>query len=214
MTQSLESRAHRGESSEGPSPVDKAAATPPLPSDALVILPVRNFVLFPGVVMPLSIGRARSVAAAQQAIREQRPVGILMQRDPATEEPFPLDMHRMGTIANVARYITAPDGGHHLICQGDQRFQIIEFLDGWPFLVARVLRILEPDPSTPEVEARFLHLQSQAVEAIGLLPQAPPELLAAIQQVTSPAELADLTTSYMDMKPEEKQEILETIDVV
>src|SRR5262249_33033660 len=130
------------------------------------------------------------------------------------EDPRPLDLHRMGTIANVARYITAPDGGHHLICQGDQRFQVIEFLDGWPFLVARVLHIPEPHPSSPEIEARFLHLQSQAVEAIELLPQAPPELLAAIQQVTSPAELADLTTAYMDMKPEEKQEILETIDVL
>ena len=214
MTELFESRAQRGETQQGPANVDKAAGAPPLPSDALVILPVRNFVLFPGVVMPVSIGRARSVAAAQQAIREQRPIGILMQRDPTTEDPLPLDMHRMGTIANVARYITAPDGGHHLICQGDQRFQIVEFLDGWPFLAARVLRIPEPNPSSPEVEARFLHLQSQAVEAIELLPQAPPELLAAIQSVTSPAELADLTTAYMDMKPEEKQEILETIDVV
>jgi ATP-dependent Lon protease len=214
MAQLFEQRAQRGETPQSPANVDKAGGAPPLPSDALVILPVRNFVLFPGVVMPVSIGRARSVAAAQQAMREQRPIGILMQRDPTTEDPQPLDMHRIGTIANVARYITAPDGGHHLICQGDQRFQIVEFLDGWPFLAARVLRIPEPHPSGPEVEARFLHLQSQAVEAIELLPQAPPELLAAIQQVTSPAELADLTTAYMDMKPEEKQEILETIDVV
>ena len=214
MTQFFESRAQRGGTSQGPANVDKAAGAPPLPSDALVIVPVRNFVLFPGVVMPVSIGRARSVAAAQQAIREQRPIGILMQRDPTTDDPRQLDLHRMGTVANVARYITAPDGGHHLICQGDQRFQIIEFLDGWPFLVARVLRIPEPNPSSPEVEARFLHLQSQAIEAIELLPQAPPELLAAIQAVTSPAALADLTTAYMDMKPEEKQEILETIDVV
>src|SRR5499433_1414840 len=214
MTQSLESRARPGDSSEGRSQGDRAAAAPPLPADALVILPVRSFVLFPGVVMPVSIGRARSVAVAQQAIREQRPIGILMQRDPATEDPHPVDMHRMGTVANVARYITAPDGRHHLICQGDQRFQVIEFLDGWPFLVARVLRIPEPDPSSPEVEARFMHLQSQAVEAIELLPQAPPELLAAIQSVTSPAALADLTTAYMDIKPDEKQEILETVDVV
>src|SRR5215475_1209010 len=214
MTQAFESRPHQSAPPQSPANPDKATGAPPLPSDALVILPVRSFVLFPGIVMPVSIGRARSIAAAQQAMREQRPIGLLMQRNPATEDPFPLDMHRMGTIANVARYITAPDGGHHLICQGDQRFQIVEFLDGWPFLVARVLRIPEPHPSGPEVEARFLHLQSQAVEAIELLPQAPPELLAAIQQVTSPAELADLTTAYMDMKREEKQEILETIDVV
>jgi len=214
MTQSFESRALRGETSQAPANVDQAAGAPALPSDALVIVPVRSFVLFPGVVMPVSIGRARSIAAAQQAVREQRPIGILMQRDPATEDPRPVDMHRMGTVANIARYITAPDGGHHLICQGDQRFQVIEFLEGWPFLVARVLRIPEPNPSSSEIEARFLHLQNQAVEAIQLMPQAPPELLAAFQSVTVPAALADLTTAYMDIKPDEKQEILETIDVL
>jgi len=212
--QSLESSGYRGGAAGAPAGAGAAGVTSPLPPDALVIVPVRNFVLFPDVVMPVTIGRPRSIMAAQQAMREQRPVGILMQRDPATEEPRPLDMQRVGTIANIVRYITAPEGGHHLICQGDQRFQIIEFLDGWPFLVARVLRIPEPHPSTPEVEARFLHLQSQAVEAIGLLPQAPQELLAAIQSVTAPAALADLATAYMDIKPEEKQEILETIDVL
>jgi ATP-dependent Lon protease len=200
-------------SAAGPAGAAGGGAVPPLPPDGLVILPVRNLVLFPGIVMPVTIGRPRSIAAAQQAVREQRQVGILLQRDPAAEDPGPLAMHRTGTVANVVRYITAPDGSHHLVCQGDQRFQIVEFVDGWPFLVARVLRIPEPNPGTPEVEARFLHLQGQAVEAIQLLPQAPPELLAAIQSVTSPAALADLTAAYMDLKPEEKQEILETIDV-
>jgi ATP-dependent Lon protease len=214
MNQTFESRAVPGAAHEAPASVDKEAGATPLPSDALIVVPVRNFVLFPGIVMPLSLGRALSIAAAQRAVREQRPVGILMQRDPATEEPGPVDMHRMGTVANIARYITAPDGGHHLICQGDQRFQVIEFLEGWPFLVARVLRIPEPNPSSPEIEARFLHLQNQALEAVELLPQVPPDLVTAIRSVTSPATLADLAASYMDMKPEEKQEILETVDVV
>jgi ATP-dependent Lon protease len=214
MTQAYESRTVPGEVSEGPAGGDKEAGTHPLPPDAIVIIPVRNFVLFPGIVMPLSLGRAMSIAAAQRAVREQRPVGILMQRDAATEEPGPVDMHRMGTVGTIGRYITAPDGGHHLICQGEQRFQVIEFLDGWPFLVARVLRIPEPSPSAPEIEARFLNLQNQALEAVELLPQAPPDLTMAIRSVTSPAQLSDLTASYMDLKPEERQEILETVDVV
>jgi ATP-dependent Lon protease len=213
MTHTFESRAVPGENPEAAANVDKEAGGAPLPSDALIIVPVRNFVLFPGIVMPLSLGRALSIAAAQRAVREQRPVGVLLQRDAATEEPGPVDMHRMGTVANIARYITAPDGGHHLICQGDQRFQVTEFLEGWPFLVARVLRIPEPNPSSPEIEARFLHLQSQALEAVELLPQAPPDLVMAIRSVTSPAALADLAASYMDLKPEDKQEILETVDV-
>ena len=189
------------------------ATSSPLPSDAVIIVPVRNTVLFPGLVLPITVGRPASVAAAQQAVREQRQVGILMQRDPEASEPTPDAMHRIGTLANIVRYVTAPDGAHHLVCQGEQRFQVLEFLAGWPFLAAQVARIPEPDSRSPEIEARFLNLQRQAVEALQLLPQAPPELLAAIQSITSPAQLADLATAYMDVKPEEKQEILETIDV-
>jgi ATP-dependent Lon protease len=189
------------------------APLPPLPPDAMIIMPVRNFVLFPGIVMPVTVGRQRSIAAAQQAVREQRQIGILMQRDAQLEEPTPLDLHRMGTIANVVRYVTAPDGTQHLICQGEQRFQVLEFLSGWPFFVARVQRVPEADSKSPEIEARMMHLRNQAVEALELLPQAPQELIAAIQGVESPAGLADLSAAYMDLKPDERQEVLETVDV-
>src|SRR5262249_18876213 len=114
---------------------------------------------------------------------------------------------------NIMRYVTAQDGTHHLACQGEQRFQVLEFLDGWPFLVARVVRIPEPNSQSPEIEARFLSLKQQAIEALQLLPQAPPELITAIQSITEPAQLADLAAAYMDLKPEEKQAVLETIDV-
>ena len=186
---------------------------PSLPPDAMIIVPVRNFVLFPGMVMPVTVGRTKSVAAAQQAVREQKPVGILKQRDADVADPTPIDMHRMGTVANVVRYITGADGSNHLVCHGEQRFQVLEFLSGWPFLVARVLRIPDVSTRTPEVEARFLHLQRQALESVELLPQAPQELVGAIQNIAEPGALADLAVSYMDIKPEEKQEILETVDV-
>jgi ATP-dependent Lon protease len=185
----------------------------PVPSDAIIIVPVRDFVVFPGVVLPLTVGRSRSVAAAQQAVREQRQIGVLMQRDAETGEPSAIDMHRFGTVANIMRYVTAPDGSTHLVCQGDQRFQIVEFLDGWPFMVARILRLAEPTTTSSEIEARFELLRQQAVESLQLLPQAPPELIAAIQSVASPAALADLAAAYIDIKPEEKQEILETIEI-
>jgi ATP-dependent Lon protease len=179
----------------------------------VIIVPVRSTVLFPGLVLPITVARPVSVAAAQQAIREQRQIGILMQRDAELAEPRAGDMHRIGTIANIVRYVTAPDGAHHIVCQGDQRFQVSEFLEGWPFLVARVARIPEADPSGAEIEARFLNLRRQTAEALQLLPQAPPELLAAVQAIASPGQLADLAGAYMDLKAEEKQEILETIDV-
>ena len=186
---------------------------PPLPADAIAIIPVREMTLFPGVVLPVTVGRQRSIAAAQSAVREQRQVGILMQRDGEQAEPQPIDLHRIGTVANVVRYVTAPDGTHHLVVQGDERFQAVEFLSGWPFFVARVQRVADPEDRTPEIEARFLNLQRQAVEALELLPQAPPEMIVAVQSVRSPGALADLAAAYLDLQPAEKQEILETIDV-
>jgi ATP-dependent Lon protease len=190
-----------------------ASTLPPLPADALIVVPVRNTVLFPGLVLPITLGRPKSIAAAQQAVRDQRQVGILMQRDPEVTDPTPIDMHRMGTLANIVRYITAPDGSHHLVCQGEQRFQVSEYLSGWPFFVARVVQIPEPDARTPEIEARFVNLRAQTVEAIQLLPQVPAEFVSAVQSIETPAALADLAIAYMDVKPEEKQEILETIDL-
>jgi len=187
--------------------------TPAIPADALIIVPVRNTVLLPGVVIPITIGRAKSIAAAQQAVREQRPIGILLQRDPELNEPGPDDLYRIGTMANIVRYVTGPDDSHHLVCQGVQRIRILDYLPGTPFPVARVLHITEPTTNSPEIEARFLNLQRQAIEAAELLPQAPPELIAVLQATTSPSTLADLATSYMDIKPQEKQEILETIDL-
>jgi ATP-dependent Lon protease len=188
-------------------------ALPPLPADALIIVPVRNTVLFPGLVLPITLGRQKSIAAAQQAVREQRQVGILLQRSADVDDPTAIDMHRMGTIANIVRYITAPDGTNHLVCQGEQRFQIGEYLSGWPFLVARVVQIPEPGLRTPEIEARFVDLKAKTIEAIELLPQVPADLLAAVQSIEAPPALADLAIAYMDVKPEEKQEILETVDI-
>ncbi|WP_428029008.1 endopeptidase La [Ancylobacter sp.] len=184
-----------------------------VPEDQMILLPVRNFVLFPGVVMPVAVGRPASIAAAQQAVREGRPVGILMQRDPAVEEPGPTDLHRMGVIANVLRYVTAPDGTHHLVCQGEQRFHVEEFVREKPFLTARITRIEESEARTSEVEARFVHLQTQANEVMELLPQVPAELVAAVRGANSPAGLADLVAAYADISPDEKQELLETVDI-
>src|SRR6516225_12080609 len=78
-----------------------------LPDDSLIIVAVRNIVLFPGVIAPISINRPKSIAAAQAALREQRPIGLLLQRDPAVEDPGPDDLYRICTVANIVRYITA-----------------------------------------------------------------------------------------------------------
>jgi ATP-dependent Lon protease len=184
-----------------------------IPEDALIVVAVRNMVLFPGVIAPITIARPKSIAAAQQALREQRPIGIVLQRSPDIDDPAPDDLYKICTVANIVRYITAPDGTHHIVCQGVQRARILDFLPGTPFPAARVQQIPEPTTTSPEIEARFLNLQRQAIEAIQLLPQVPTELVAMFQGTTAPGALADLATAYMDIKPQDKQEILETVDL-
>jgi len=191
-----------------------AAALPPIPFDAVIIVPVREAVLFPEIVLPIALNSREAVEAAQQAVRAQRQFAVVLQRDPTAEHPGPAEMHRMGVVANLLRYITAPDGAHHMICQGVQRFHITEFLPGWPFLVARGLHLPEPVGQGDEVEARFLGLKQRALEALQLLPAAPAPLREAVEAVTAPGALADLAAAHMDLKPEEKQDILETLDII
>src|SRR5512142_387245 len=117
---------------------DRASELPSLPEDMLIILPVRNMVLFPGVVLPVSIKRPKTVAGAQEAVRAESKVGFLLQKNADTEEPTLDDLHRIGTVASIVRYITAPDGTHHLVAQGERRFRVLDAVGGFPYLVARV----------------------------------------------------------------------------
>jgi ATP-dependent Lon protease len=191
----------------------EAASIPPLPADAVIIVPAREMVLFPEIVLPLTLDSRQAIDAAQQAVRAQRQFAVVLQKDLEAENPGPTEMHRMGVVANLLRYITAPDGAHHMICQGVQRFHITEFLPGWPFMVARGLHLPEPVGQGAEIEARFVALKQRALEALQLLPAAPAPLRDAVEAVTSPGALADLAAAHMDLKPEEKQDILETLDL-
>jgi ATP-dependent Lon protease len=191
----------------------KAGASRPLPEDALIVVPMRNTVLFPGVISPITIGRKSSVAAAQEAVRSEKKIGFLLQRDAKKDDLRPDDLYWVGTAGQVVRYITGQEGAHHLVVQGTGRFRVLEFLEGWPFLVARVQYIETRDEMTPEIEARFLQLKERAVEAIQLLANAPEELAVVVQQVGSPGLLADMVANLLDVKNEEKQDLLETFDL-
>ena len=179
----------------------------------MIILPARQVVLYPGIMLPLALGRPKSIAAAQEAARAERPLGVVLQRDAASEDPGPDEMYRVGTSGTILRYVTAPDGTHHIICQGQQRFRVLEFLAGYPFMAARIEPLPEAEDDGPELQARLLFLKQQSVEALQLLPQVPPELINAVQSLSSPAAGADMVASFMDLKPEEKQAVLETTDV-
>jgi ATP-dependent Lon protease len=189
------------------------AGVKPLPEDALILIPMRNTVLFPGVISPITVGRAQSVAAAQEAVRQEKKIGFLLQRDPQKNDVTPEDLYWVGTAGQVVRYITGAEGTHHLVVQGQSRFRVLEFLPGYPYLAARVQMIEQKEESNPDIEARFLQLKAQAVEAIQLLPSAPEELSVVVQGMSSPALLADMVANLLDIKNEDKQDLLETFDL-
>jgi len=184
-----------------------------LPDDARIIIPLRDAVLFPGVLSPVTVRRDSSVAAAQEAVKNERPVGFLLQRDPSKNEVGPDDLRWVGTEGPIARYITGQDGAHHLLVQGQARFRVLEFLSGWPFMVARVAEIPAAETQDSQTEARFLQLKEQAIDAITLLPNVPDELIGVVRGIESPGLLADMVTHMIDIKPEQKQDILETFDL-
>jgi ATP-dependent Lon protease len=194
-------------------PGASALVTNSLVSDVLIILPVRNTVLFPQTVLPMAIQREYTIAGAQEAVKSGRKVGLLLQCDSNQEDPTPEDLHRVGTVASIVRYVTAADGTHHLICQGEARFSVLEFLTRTPYLTARVELIEEPTLLDPQIEARGLKLRELTLEALQLLPQAPAELLSAVQSIDSLSALADLIASFLDLKPVEKQAVLSTYGI-
>ncbi|HEY5107675.1 MAG TPA: endopeptidase La [Caulobacteraceae bacterium] len=216
MTASLETRTDQAPSqapaaADAPAPASAVSASPP--SDAFIVVPIRGMVLFPEIVLPITLGGAGAIAGAQQAVREQRQVVVVLQRDPQLADPKAEDLHPVGVIANVLRYVTSQGGENHLICQGVERFSITEFVGGWPYLVARGMHLAEPAGSGDDIEARFLNLRGQAMEVLDLVPQAPAELRATVAQIASPGALADIAAAYMDVKADEKQAVLETVDL-
>jgi len=185
-----------------------------LPEQAMVLIPVRNMVLFPGVLVPISIGRESSIAAAQYAIKSGLPVGILLQKNADVEMPTANDLSDMGTVASILRYVTTPDGTHHIICQGLQRFKVLEYMGGYSFTVARVEKLEElPLHEDKEIEARFIRLKERSIEVLKLLPQVPQEMLTSLQAVEAPGLLTDLVAGYLDIKATEKQTLLEELDL-
>ncbi|MDP3653638.1 MAG: endopeptidase La [Rhodoferax sp.] len=185
-----------------------------IPDNALVIVPVRNMVLFPGLVVPIAIGRKGSIAATEYAIKGKHPIGILLQRNPQTESPGPEDLAAMGTIASILRHVTAPDGAQHIICQGLLRFRVTGYIQGYPFMVAKIERVEEQSGAgDEEVEARFIRLKERAVEVLQLLPQVPAEMISAVQRIEAPGTLTDLVAGYLDLETQEKQAILEEVEL-
>jgi len=186
-------------------------AKPELPQDVIALIPMRNVVLFPHVLTAITVGRAKSIAALEHVLDPKRPLGIILQKDPAVDEPGQDALFNVGTVVNVVRHLASSDGLRHAVCQGLGRFSIEEMIEDHPFLAARVRLITEPAEVSTEAEALAMQLRERTVEILSLLPGVPAELAHALQATRAPSHLADIAASLLDTEVAEKQILLETI---
>lgn len=182
-----------------------------LPPDVIALVPMRNIVLFPHVLTAITAGRPRSIAAMEHALQASGPLGIVLQKDPAVDNPGLDALFNMGTVVSIVRHLTSVDGLHHAVCHGLERFCIEELVEGYPFLAARVRRIEEPAEVSTEAEALAMQLRERTVEILSLLPGVPAELAHALQATRAPSHLADIAASLLDAEVAEKQLLLETV---
>ena len=186
-----------------------AGAEPILP-----ILPLRNSVLFPATVVPVNVGRARSVRLIEEACGRERPaIGVVTQHKPEVEDPTFEQVYQMGTIARVLKVIRLNSGQYSVVLQGVSRMRIEEALGRHPTMRARVQRYHEAPVVDVEIEALSAHLRESARRLLNELPTASRESLHILDNVREPGALADLIVSNLPVSNESKQEVLETLDV-
>ncbi len=182
--------------------------------DSLPILPLRNSVLFPNSIIPIDVGRRKSVRLVEDAIAKERPViGILTQRDARTEDPASGDLYLVGCAARILKVIKLAKDNFSVILQGVSRFEVTAFEGNEPFLSARIRSVPDPTSSDVELDALVMNLKDIAKRVVKLMPELPKEAGALVDSVTEAGHLADLITSNLELEVGEKQDVLETFDL-
>src|SRR6478736_8008641 len=182
--------------------------------DPLPILPRRNSVLFPGAIIPIDVGRRKSVRLVEDAIAKERPViGILTQKDARTEDPGSGDLYMVGCAARILKVIKLAKDNFSVILQGVSRFEVSAFEGAAPFLSAKVRSVPDPTSSDVELDALVMNLKDIAKRVVKLMPELPKEAGALVDSVTEAGHLADLITSHLELEVGEKQDVLETFDL-
>src|SRR5499426_1725532 len=182
--------------------------------DTLPILPLRNSVLFPGAIIPIDVGRRKSVRLVEDAIAKERPViGILTQKDARTEDPGAGDLYMVGCAARILKVIKLAKDNFSVILQGVSRFEVTTFDGAEPFLAAKVRSVPDPTSSDVELDALVMNLKDIAKRVVKLMPELPKEAGALVDSVTEAGHLADLITSHLELEVGEKQDVLETFDL-
>ncbi|HEV8516634.1 MAG TPA: endopeptidase La [Candidatus Limnocylindrales bacterium] len=188
------------------------------PDDGVLRLPLvalRETVIFPEMIVPLQVGRDRSVAALNRAVADASPIALITQRQAEKEEiTSPDELYRVGTLAKIAQVVQLQDGTVRAIVQGQQRLELLGFLQAEPFILARVRPAQEPEPSGVEIQALMRTVQSQIEQYVQSGAPVPPEAAVAARNISEPGLLADMVAYSPDMTTEQRQELLETIDVV
>jgi ATP-dependent Lon protease len=180
----------------------------------LPILPLRNSVLFPNSIIPIDVGRKKSVKLVEEAIAKEKPIiGIVTQRDSRIEEPGPADLYTVGCAARILKVIKLAKDSFSVILQGVSRVRLLELGLQDPYMLAKI-QVLPDPPATPaEFEALVANVKDVAKRVIKLMPELPKEAAALLDSVNEPGQLADLITSNLDVQVDEKQEILEIFDL-
>ena len=182
--------------------------------DTLPILPLRNSVLFPGAIIPIDVGRRKSVRLVEDAIAKERPViGILTQKDARTEDPGSGDLYMVGCAARILKVIKLAKDNFSVILQGVSRFEVSSFDGNEPFLSAKVRSVPDPTSSDVELDALVMNLKDIAKRVVKLMPELPKEAGALVDSVTEAGHLADLITSHLELEVSEKEDVLETFDL-
>ena len=182
--------------------------------DVLPLLPLRNTVLFPGVVLPITVGRDKSILAVKEAYKQNKLIGVVGQIDANIEEPEFKDIFRIGTIAQILRMIKMPDGSTTAIIQGRMRFNTKELVQSEPFIRARVEVLQDVVPANDkEFEASMLSLKELAGSIIKLNPQIPSEAAIVLKNIVNPVTLTHFISSNLNISINEKQSLLEIADM-
>lgn len=194
---------------------EQEMATSSIP-DTLSILTLRNTVLLPGVVMPINIGRDTSLELVRDAFAGDKLIGVVAQRKAEVDEPTPEDLYNTGTAATILRMIKMPDGSKSVVIQGKRRFSITAYVQHAPYFIARVEPLSEEldDSEKLQLRARIRSIKELAMQIISLSPNLPNEAADAIDSIESPAFLIHFIASNIQVKVEEKQELLETLSLV
>lgn len=182
----------------------------------LPILPIKNTVLFPGVVIPITVTRQKSIRLIKKAYQGKRMVGVIAQKNKNVEDPAIEDIYRYGTIARIIKMIVLPDGNTTVIMQGKNRFSVKEFVQEDPNLTARVDLLIEPvlNLEGKEVQALVQSLKDSASKILRLNPEIPQEAQVALDNIQSPPFLIHFLASNLNVEVADKQRILETPNII